>query len=106
MYVIVPEIPKEPLKIVTPTPPPLPQSPPSTEADKGIPGTATAGNRNETRVCIFDGICFRHRGDILIKSEMLYKVKMTRMRLRIAGRLKEAQNTTAMLTTFNEVDMR
>lgn len=30
---------------------------------------------------------------------------MTRMRLRIAQRLKEAQNTTAMLTTFQEVDM-
>ena len=28
------------------------------------------------------------------------RVKMTRMRLRIAQRLKEAQNTTAMLTTF------
>lgn len=33
------------------------------------------------------------------------RVKMTRMRLRIAQRLKEAQNTTAMLTTFQEVDM-
>jgi 2-oxoglutarate dehydrogenase E2 component (dihydrolipoamide succinyltransferase) len=30
---------------------------------------------------------------------------MTRMRLRIAERLKESQNTTASLTTFNEVDM-
>tara|TARA_R110002050_G_scaffold252495_1_gene390697 strand:- start:937 stop:1167 length:231 start_codon:yes stop_codon:yes gene_type:complete len=27
------------------------------------------------------------------------------MRLKIAQRLKEAQNTNAMLTTFNEVDM-
>ncbi len=33
------------------------------------------------------------------------KVKMTRLRQRIAQRLKEAQNTAAMLTTFNEVDM-
>ncbi|XP_058061850.1 dihydrolipoyllysine-residue succinyltransferase component of 2-oxoglutarate dehydrogenase complex, mitochondrial isoform X2 [Anopheles bellator] len=33
------------------------------------------------------------------------RVKMTRMRLKIASRLKEAQNTNAMLTTFNEVDM-
>lgn len=33
------------------------------------------------------------------------RVKMNRMRLRIAARLKEAQNTYAMLTTFNEVDM-
>lgn len=35
-----------------------------------------------------------------------FQVKMNRMRLRIAQRLKEAQNTCAMLTTFNEVDMR
>lgn len=33
------------------------------------------------------------------------KVKMTRLRQKIAQRLKEAQNTAAMLTTFNEVDM-
>jgi len=33
------------------------------------------------------------------------RVKMTRLRQRIAERLKEAQNTAAMLTTFNEVDM-
>lgn len=32
-------------------------------------------------------------------------VKMNRMRLRIAERLKESQNTAAFLTTFNEVDM-
>lgn len=34
------------------------------------------------------------------------RVKMNRMRMRIAERLKEAQNTNAMLTTFNEIDMR
>ncbi|KOB69224.1 Dihydrolipoamide succinyltransferase component of 2-oxoglutarate dehydrogenase [Operophtera brumata] len=33
------------------------------------------------------------------------RVKMNRMRLRIAQRLKEAQDTNAMLTTFNEIDM-
>ncbi len=33
------------------------------------------------------------------------RVRMTRLRQRIAERLKEAQNTAAMLTTFNEVDM-
>ncbi|EMR08453.1 hypothetical protein PNEG_03283 [Pneumocystis murina B123] len=34
-----------------------------------------------------------------------YSVKMNRMRLRIASRLKESQNAAAFLTTFNEVDM-
>ena len=33
------------------------------------------------------------------------RVRMTRLRRTIAVRLKEAQNTAAMLTTFNEVDM-
>ncbi len=33
------------------------------------------------------------------------RVKMTRLRKRIAERLKDAQNTAAILTTFNEVDM-
>jgi 2-oxoglutarate dehydrogenase E2 component (dihydrolipoamide succinyltransferase) len=33
------------------------------------------------------------------------RVKMTRLRTRIAERLKQAQNTAAMLTTFNEIDM-
>jgi len=33
------------------------------------------------------------------------RVRMTRLRRTIAARLKEAQNTAAMLTTFNEVDM-
>jgi 2-oxoglutarate dehydrogenase E2 component (dihydrolipoamide succinyltransferase) len=33
------------------------------------------------------------------------RVKMTRLRKTIAARLKEAQNTAAILTTFNEVDM-
>ncbi len=33
------------------------------------------------------------------------RVRMTRLRRRIAERLKEAQNNAAMLTTFNEVDM-
>ena len=33
------------------------------------------------------------------------RVRMSRLRLTIARRLKDAQNTAAMLTTFNEVDM-
>jgi 2-oxoglutarate dehydrogenase E2 component (dihydrolipoamide succinyltransferase) len=34
------------------------------------------------------------------------RVQMTRLRQRIAERLKEAQNTAAMLTTFNEINMQ
>lgn len=39
------------------------------------------------------------------RADMEERVRMTRLRQRIAERLKEAQNTAAMLTTFNEVDM-
>lgn len=38
-------------------------------------------------------------------SKDSFQVKMNRMRLRIAERLKQSQNTAASLTTFNEVDM-
>ena len=39
------------------------------------------------------------------REELEERVPMTRLRRTIAARLKEAQNTAAMLTTFNEVDM-
>jgi 2-oxoglutarate dehydrogenase E2 component (dihydrolipoamide succinyltransferase) len=38
-------------------------------------------------------------------AERQTRVRMTRLRRRIAERLKEAQQTAAMLTTFNEIDM-
>ena len=51
------------------------------------------------------------KGDVLsfVKSggsRMEERVKMTRLRSRIAERMKEAQNTAAILTTFNEVDLK
>ncbi|EAQ92234.1 conserved hypothetical protein [Chaetomium globosum CBS 148.51] len=54
---------------------------PSKPAKAATEGPATLGSRDERRV------------------------KMNRMRLRIAERLKQSQNTAASLTTFNEVDM-
>ena len=39
------------------------------------------------------------------RAEREERVKMTRLRATIARRLKDAQNTAAMLTTYNEVDM-
>ncbi|ELR08362.1 2-oxoglutarate dehydrogenase complex E2 component [Pseudogymnoascus destructans] len=59
-------------------------SPPPKQSGSKADGsktTSTTGNREERRV------------------------KMNRMRLRIAERLKQSQNTAASLTTFNEVDM-
>lgn len=54
---------------------------PKSEAAPAASTEKTLGNRNETRV------------------------KMNRMRLRIAERLKQSQDTAASLTTFNEIDM-
>jgi 2-oxoglutarate dehydrogenase E2 component (dihydrolipoamide succinyltransferase) len=61
---------------------PAPSAPqPSAPAPAAQPATQAKGERREERV------------------------KMTRLRQTIARRLKEAQNTAAMLTTFNDVDM-
>ena len=47
------------------------------------------------------------RGPVAAADEVREeRVKMTRLRLTIARRLKDAQNNAAMLTTFNEVDMK
>ena len=40
-----------------------------------------------------------------VDAEREERVRMTKLRQTIARRLKDAQNTAAMLTTFNEVDM-
>lgn len=69
-----------------PSPPPAPKKEPSPTPSKPAKDASAAtgpvlGSREERRV------------------------KMNRMRLRIAERLKQSQNTAASLTTFNEVDM-
>ena len=47
------------------------------------------------------------RGPVAVEDEVREeRVRMTRLRQTIARRLKDAQNTAAMLTTFNEVDMK
>ncbi|CAG8690308.1 20611_t:CDS:10, partial [Cetraspora pellucida] len=67
----------------TPSPPPPPSTPqkPSQPLSKAKDDVSPYGEREDR------------------------KVKMNRMRLRIAERLKESQNTAASLTTFNEIDM-
>lgn len=62
------------------SPAPAPAAAPA-PAPSPAPAAAAAGERREERV------------------------RMTRLRQTIASRLKEAQNTAAMLTTFNDVDM-
>lgn len=81
-----PPVPPPPTQPLTSTPtasvPTTPLKAPAAQASGGpVSTTAVTGSRSETRV------------------------KMNRMRQRIAQRLKDAQNTYAMLTTFNEIDM-
>lgn len=73
----------KPIPVVEKQSKPIPvvEKPPAPARPAPIASPAVSGERSETRV------------------------KMTRMRQRIAQRLKEAQNTAAMLTTFQEVDM-
>ncbi|MCB9957745.1 MAG: 2-oxoglutarate dehydrogenase complex dihydrolipoyllysine-residue succinyltransferase [Rhodospirillaceae bacterium] len=47
----------------------------------------------------------RPSGQPRAKKDREERVRMTKLRRTIATRLKQAQNTAAMLTTFNEVDM-
>jgi 2-oxoglutarate dehydrogenase E2 component (dihydrolipoamide succinyltransferase) len=64
---------------------------------KQVEGTGRGG-----RVTKGDVLSFLRGGG----SRQQERVKMTRLRSRIAERMKEAQNTAAILTTFNEVDLK
>jgi len=80
------------------TPPPVPQTP-----TKPISSTPTASipvTPAQATASAAAADAGPAAGD---RSES--RVKMNRMRQRIASRLKDAQNTCAMLTTFNEIDM-
>lgn len=72
-----------------------PQAAPSPVA--AAPTPAKAPMSTDLDLDNFPGTTFGSRGE--------KRVKMNRMRLRIAERLKESQNTAASLTTFNEIDM-
>jgi 2-oxoglutarate dehydrogenase E2 component (dihydrolipoamide succinyltransferase) len=61
-----------------------------------------AGSGRGGRVTKGDVLSFLRGGG----SRQEERVKMTRLRSRIAERMKEAQNTAAILTTFNEVDLQ
>ena len=83
-------------------------------AEKGVAPAAIAGTGRDGRITKADAVAAEARplapsvarspspaGD----GEREERVPMSRLRQTIARRLKEAQNTAAMLTTFNEVDM-
>jgi 2-oxoglutarate dehydrogenase E2 component (dihydrolipoamide succinyltransferase) len=96
----------------------LPNGPAATKAmaDAGVtPAQIGAGTGKDGRVTKGDVMAFLSKpaaaapaaakGPVRALETGEERVKMTRLRQTIARRLKEAQNTAAMLTTFNEVDM-
>jgi len=79
-------------------------------AERGLDASAISGTGKDGRVTKGDALAAN--GDAAkapIKPRDLgpreERVKMSRLRQTIARRLKEAQDTAAMLTTFNDVDM-
>jgi len=79
-----------------PSPPPPPREP----SNAAAPAKAVAVHRH-TASALKD-VRFPSPANDATREE---RVKMTRLRQTIARRLKDAQNTAAMLTTFNDVDM-
>jgi 2-oxoglutarate dehydrogenase E2 component (dihydrolipoamide succinyltransferase) len=65
-----------------------------------VPATGRGGRLTKPDVVHF----LQHGGPGGTRPEE--RVKMTRLRSRIAERMKEAQNTAAILTSFNEVDLK
>ena len=74
---------------------------------KKIPATGKGGRLTKADVLVYmaSGPDRIGKATMPDRGPREERVKMTRLRKRIAERLKEAQNTAAMLTTFNEADM-
>ena len=77
--------------------------------EKNIDPSSLKGTGREGRIMKEDVMSLPSNQDTQIgdvdSPRLEEKVKMTRLRQTIARRLKESQNTAAMLTTYNEVDM-
>ncbi|XP_013191103.2 dihydrolipoyllysine-residue succinyltransferase component of 2-oxoglutarate dehydrogenase complex, mitochondrial [Amyelois transitella] len=86
-----------------PPPPPKPSTPPPAAPISSIPVAAIRHAQSiETATVKVPPPDYSKE---IAGTRTEQRVKMNRMRQRIAQRLKDAQNTNAMLTTFNEIDM-
>ncbi|RLD29943.1 MAG: dihydrolipoyllysine-residue succinyltransferase [Bacteroidetes bacterium] len=76
-------------------------------AEKGISSSEINGTGKDGRVTKEDAVnAVSSMGkEINVKGRGSSRSKMSMLRRKVAERLVEAKNTTAMLTTFNEVDM-
>lgn len=74
--------------------------------EKGVDGSGISGSGKDGRITKGDVLGAGSGGGAAKPAgEREKRVKMTKLRQTIAKRLKESQNTAAILTTFNEVDM-
>lgn len=76
-------------------------------AEKGIAPSAVKGTGKDGRITKWDAL----QADLTVvenetKERAENRVKMTQLRKTVSRRLVAAKNETAMLTTFNEVDMK
>ncbi|XP_064484102.1 dihydrolipoyllysine-residue succinyltransferase component of 2-oxoglutarate dehydrogenase complex, mitochondrial-like [Ornithodoros turicata] len=103
--------PAAPAAQATPAPPPPPPSPSSipTPSTPPPPPPRPSGPMTSTPVSQVQvtpaGAPGAGAEGFVVGARTEQRVKMNRMRQRIAQRLKDAQNVYAMLTTFNEIDM-
>ena len=77
--------------------------------EKNIDPSSLKGSGKDGRIMKEDVMSLPNnqntKKSLMPSMESEEKVKMTRLRQTIARRLKESQNTAAMLTTYNEADM-
>lgn len=113
------EPPKEPAGEAASRGAPKAAEPPAAKAaDAAVPKLSPAARRVAEEGNVDPGsLAGTGRGGRVTKGDVLNfikgggprqeeRVRMTRLRSRIAERMKEAQNTAAILTTFNEVDLQ
>lgn len=86
-------------------------------AEKGVDASGVAGSGKDGRITKADAMSAQPKAQDNVMAQLVKETisssfgrdvkreKMSNLRKTIARRLVEAKNTTAMLTTFNEVDM-
>lgn len=95
---------------------PLSPAPKKIAAEKGVDTNAIAGTGKDGRVTkgdVLNAAASGNAGGAATSTPVtaapgekpVERVRMSKLRQKVAERLKESQNTAAILTTFNEVDM-
>eukprot|EP00697_Spironema_sp_BW2_P002329 gnl/Spiro4/13125_TR6961_c0_g1_i1.p2 gnl/Spiro4/13125_TR6961_c0_g1~~gnl/Spiro4/13125_TR6961_c0_g1_i1.p2 ORF type:complete len:381 (-),score=-32.56 gnl/Spiro4/13125_TR6961_c0_g1_i1:498-1640(-) len=92
------------LKQTTPASQMLPPSAARIVAENNIDASKVTGTGKDGRITKGDLLGFQEKGAITTNKQE-ERVRMSRLRKTIAQRLKDSQNTAAILTTFNEIDM-